>query len=62
MFALFMRLRRAGTTIVLVEQNVERALQISDRAYILDQGVVVHHAAASALLADREIQDRYCAV
>jgi branched-chain amino acid transport system ATP-binding protein len=62
MFALFTRLRRAGTTIVLVEQNVERALQISDRAYILDQGVVVHHAAASALLADREIQDRYCAV
>jgi len=62
MFQLFVRLKRAGTTILLVEQNVERALQISDRAYILDQGCIVHHGAADALLADREIQERYCAV
>ncbi len=62
MFQLFVRLKRAGTTILLVEQNVERALQISDRAYILDQGRIVHHGEAEALLADREIQERYCAV
>ncbi len=62
MFELFRRMKRQGTTLVLVEQNVERALQISDRAYILDQGRIVHHGAAEALLADREIQERYCAV
>jgi branched-chain amino acid transport system ATP-binding protein len=62
MFALFRRLRDAGTTIVLVEQNVERALSISDRAYILDQGLIVHTDTAERLLADRQIQDRYCAV
>jgi branched-chain amino acid transport system ATP-binding protein len=62
MFALFARMKRQGTTLLLVEQNVERALQISDRAYILDQGVVVHQGDAAALLADREIQERYCAV
>jgi branched-chain amino acid transport system ATP-binding protein len=62
MFALFARMKREGTTILLVEQNVERALGISDRAYILDQGRVVHHGDAEALLADREIQERYCAV
>ena len=61
-FELFRRMKRQGTTLVLVEQNVERALQISDRAYILDQGRIVHHGAAEALLADREIQERYCAV
>ena len=62
MFALFARMKREGTTILLVEQNVERALQISDRAYILDQGRIVHEGDAQALLADQEIQDRYCAV
>ena len=62
MFALFTRMKREGTTILLVEQNVERALSISDRAYILDQGAIVHQGAADALLADREIQERYCAV
>jgi len=51
-----------GTTILLVEQNVERALAISDRAYILDQGRIVHQGDAQALLADRDIQERYCAV
>jgi branched-chain amino acid transport system ATP-binding protein len=62
MFQLFARMRAAGTTILLVEQNVERALRISDRAYIVDQGRIVHHGDAAALLADRDIQERYCAV
>ena len=62
MFELFARLKQQGTTILLVEQNVERALGISDRAYIMDQGVIVHEAPAAQLLADREIQDRYCSV
>jgi branched-chain amino acid transport system ATP-binding protein len=62
MFELFSRMKAAGTTILLVEQNVERALSISDRAYILDQGKIVHHGNAADLLADAEIQERYCAV
>ncbi len=62
MFELFTRMRTQGSTLLLVEQNVERALSISDRAYILDQGRIVHTGDAQALLADREIQERYCAV
>jgi branched-chain amino acid transport system ATP-binding protein len=62
MFALFTRMKQQGTTILLVEQNVERALSISDRAYILDQGRIVHHGAASELLMNTEIQEKYCAV
>ena len=62
MFRLFEDMKRAGTTILLVEQNVERALSISDRAYIMDQGVIVHHDTAAKLLADQAIQERYCAV
>ena len=62
MFDLFVRLKEQGTTILLVEQNVERALSISDRACILDQGAIVHTGRAADLLADREIQERYCSV
>jgi branched-chain amino acid transport system ATP-binding protein len=62
MFELFARMKQAGTTILLVEQNVQRALSISDRAYILDQGSIVHQGSAVELLADSEIQNRYCAV
>jgi branched-chain amino acid transport system ATP-binding protein len=62
MFELFLRLKQQGTTLLLVEQNVERALGVSDRAYILDQGRIVHHGSAAELLADAAIQERYCAV
>jgi len=62
MFQLFQRMKSQGTTLLLVEQNVELALGISDRAYIIDQGAIVHTGVASELLEDREIQERYCAV
>ena len=62
MFELFQRMKAQGTTLLLVEQNVELALRISDRAYIIDQGVIVHTGTAAELLADRGIQERYCAV
>jgi branched-chain amino acid transport system ATP-binding protein len=62
MFELFADMRSKGITILLVEQNVERALGISDRAYIVDQGQIVHHGKAKDLLADAEIQEKYCAV
>ena len=62
MFELFVRMKEQGTTILLVEQNVETALRVSDRAYILDHGQVVHQGSASELLSDAEIQSKYCAV
>ena len=62
MFELFRNMKQQGTTILLVEQNVELALDIADRAYVLDQGSVVHHDTAKALLADEEIKERYCSV
>jgi branched-chain amino acid transport system ATP-binding protein len=62
MFRYFKHLKESGVTILLIEQNVELALRIADRAYILDQGEVVYHGSAEAMLADQEIQDKYCAV
>ena len=62
MMALFAAMRDAGTTLLLVEQNVELALGIADRAYIMDGGGIVHEAPAAALLADAAMQERYCSV
>ena len=62
MFELFANMRQKGVTLLLVEQNVERALKISDRAYIVDQGQIVHHGNAAELLENTEIQEKYCAV
>ena len=62
MFALFARMRDNGTTILLVEQNVELALGLGDRAYIVDGGRIVHEARAADLLADAAVQERYCSV
>jgi len=62
MGVLFRRLRDAGVTLLLVEQNVEWALRLASRAIIIDQGEIVYESSSAALLADKEIQDRYCAV
>lgn len=59
---LFRRLRDQGVTLLLVEQNVEWALRLADRAIVIDQGEVVYESSAAALLADKSIQERYCAV
>jgi branched-chain amino acid transport system ATP-binding protein len=62
MFELFRAMKAQGTTVLLVEQNVELALDIADRAYVMDQGAVVHQAPAQELLADDDIKERYCSV
>ncbi len=62
MFEYFNTLKKRGVTILLIEQNVELALGIADRAYILDQGEIVFTGTAQAMLADAAIQERYCAV
>ena len=51
--------RQDGLTIVLVEQNVTEALEVADRAYVLDHGSIVRSGEAASLRGDREIQEAY---
>jgi branched-chain amino acid transport system ATP-binding protein len=55
------RLRGEGVAVLVVEQNVQSALAVADRAYVMRNGVVVHHAPASALREDREACARWLA-
>ena len=58
-FRLLVALRREGTTILLVEQNARMALQVADRAYVLETGRVSREGRAAALLDDEELKAAY---
>jgi branched-chain amino acid transport system ATP-binding protein len=51
--------RDRGLTVLLVEQNARAALQISDRAYVMETGRVVMEGPAQELLNQREVQRAY---
>jgi len=53
------KLNHNGLTILLVEQNVQHALEISHRAYILENGRVPREGSASDLLSDSDIRAAY---
>jgi branched-chain amino acid transport system ATP-binding protein len=44
------KLKEAGKTILLVEQNVREALELSDRGYVLQTGRTIHHGTGKELL------------
>ena len=52
-------LRRHGVSVLLVEQNARAALQVADRAYVLEMGAVALSGVAADLLHDRRIIDTY---
>jgi ABC-type branched-subunit amino acid transport system ATPase component len=59
MFDEIKRINDNGTTIVMVEQNAKKALEISDRGYVLVNGEVRHEGKGSEILTDPEIGKLY---
>ena len=55
-------LRRAGLSILLVEQNLPLALSVVDRVHILSRGQIVHSARPDELAADEAVKSRYLGV
>ena len=58
-FDIIKELHRAGTTILLVEQNAQMALSVADRAYVLETGTVSMSGSAKDLLTDGRVQKAY---
>ena len=48
-----------GKTILLVEQNAYKALQIASRAYVLEQGIITLEGAAKDIASNPKIQEAY---
>lgn len=61
LYELLARLKRERTTVLLVEQYAERALEIADRAYVLEKGRVVLSGSARELASDTQLVDTYMA-
>ena len=58
-FEVVERLRTGGTTILMVEQMARQALRVSDRAYVLEHGRIVHEGASAHLLDDPRVLGAY---
>jgi branched-chain amino acid transport system ATP-binding protein len=58
-FALISDLKSANVTILLVEQDVGRALEISDRGFVLEKGSITRAAPAAALLQDAYVREAF---
>jgi branched-chain amino acid transport system ATP-binding protein len=59
LFDTIVKLKNDGITILLVEQNAFAALDISDYAYVLENGEIVMHDIASNLIKSDEIRQKY---
>jgi branched-chain amino acid transport system ATP-binding protein len=61
-FELIARLHQRGVTILLVEQNVERSLEIVDRAYLMNTGLIESHGTPQQLRTQTDIEGIYMGV
>ena len=58
-FEIIQRLHKAGTTILLVEQNAQMALSVADRGYVLETGRITLTGPGRELLADEAVKKAY---
>lgn len=56
--AVIRRLKAEGVAVLVVEQNVETALEVADRVYVLDRGTLVHSGPAAQLRDDAALRQR----
>jgi branched-chain amino acid transport system ATP-binding protein len=58
-FAALKEINGRGVTILLVEQNVQHALRLAHRAYVLETGRVTLEGTSAALLTDARVRQRF---
>jgi branched-chain amino acid transport system ATP-binding protein len=58
-FEVIQDVAKQGVTILLVEQNASRALQIADRAYVMESGTISLEGVAAELLKDERVKQAY---
>jgi branched-chain amino acid transport system ATP-binding protein len=55
-------IHKMGTAILLVEQNVSRALSLVQRAYVLESGKVIMHGSSTELANNKQVQAAYLGI
>jgi branched-chain amino acid transport system ATP-binding protein len=59
MFEIIARINKAGTTVLLAEQNAYAALNIASRAYVIEQGRIVLEGSREELLGNEQVRKAY---
>jgi branched-chain amino acid transport system ATP-binding protein len=58
-FSIVREINSQGTTVLLVEQNATKALEVANRGYVLETGSIVQQGTGKELLASEEVQKAY---
>ena len=58
-FKIIEEIRKSGTTVLLVEQNAKKALEIADRAYVLETGRIVLSGDAKEMMDNEQVKKAY---
>jgi branched-chain amino acid transport system ATP-binding protein len=58
-FSIIEDINKAGTTILLVEQNANQALHVSDKGYVLETGKIIASGSAKELMDDEAVKEAY---
>jgi branched-chain amino acid transport system ATP-binding protein len=58
-FSIIREINALGTTVLLVEQNAHKALEVANRAYVLETGSIVKTGTGQELLASEDVQKAY---
>jgi branched-chain amino acid transport system ATP-binding protein len=61
-FATIRRLHGEGLTILLVEQNLKKALEVADRGYVVETGTISLHGSSTELLDDPAVRAAYLGI
>ena len=59
---LIKNIRKEGTTILLVEQNVRQSLKLADRAYVIENGKILMEGNGKELLNSSEVKKAYLGI
>ncbi len=58
-FDIIQEINRAGTTVLIVEQNAKKVLSIANRAYVLETGKIIQSGEAQSLMNDDSVKRAY---
>ena len=59
---LIVKISKTGTTILLAEQNIKFALDIAEKGFIIEKGVIMYHGTAQELKDDEEVRNKFLGV
>jgi len=58
-FVMVEELKKRGTTLLLVEQNVTKSLELADRGYVMENSRIVFEGPPGALMRDPHVKEAY---